>query len=259
MALKAIVTSISDVPDPLREHYAEKDGKFILSVESVGGVALEDVGGLRTALSKERESRQIAEKTIKAWEGLDPDDTRERLAKYDELSKLDPTKEADRIVSERVKAWGEKEGKRLAAEIGTRDQKIGKLESAYRKVTVTQAATQAISEAKGRVKPLLPHVEAVTRVRETADGSYAVEVLDAAGNVRIGDSQGNSFTIAQLVAEMKSDPEFAPLFEGHNAAGSGATSGGANRNAAGAHSGAGQQNQTPTQRIAEGLRSLGKR
>jgi hypothetical protein len=157
-----------------------------------------------------------------------------------------------------VKAWSEKEGKKFAAEIETRDQKIGKLAGAYRKVTVTQAATQAISEAKGRVKPLLPHVEAVTRVRETADGSYAVEVLDAAGNVRIGDSQGNPLTIAQLVAEMKTDEEFAPLFEGHNAGGSGAPPGGANRNAGGGHGGGGQ-NMTPTQRIAEGLRSLGKR
>lgn len=258
MALKATVNTLNDVPETLREHYAEKDGKFILSVESVGGVSLEDVGGLRTALSKERESRQTADKTLKAWEGLDPEDTRDRLAKYDELSKLDPSKEADRIVTERVKAWGEKEGKRLTAEIETRDQKIGKLEGAYRKVTVTQAATQAISEAKGRVKPLLPHVESVTRVRETADGSYAVEVLDAAGNVRIGDSQGNPLTIAQLIAEMKDNDDFSPLFEGHNAGGSGAPSGGANRNAGGGH-GSNNQNMTPTQRIAEGLRSLGKR
>jgi hypothetical protein len=46
MAIKAILEKLDDAPEALREHYTEKDGKFILSASNpVGGYALEDVTG----------------------------------------------------------------------------------------------------------------------------------------------------------------------------------------------------------------------
>ena len=40
MAIKAILDKLDDAPEALREHYTEKDGKFVLGVEPVGNYAI---------------------------------------------------------------------------------------------------------------------------------------------------------------------------------------------------------------------------
>ena len=49
MALKAVVDV---VPAGLEEHYIADGDKFRLSVESAGGLSLEDVGGLKRVLAE---------------------------------------------------------------------------------------------------------------------------------------------------------------------------------------------------------------
>ena len=83
------------------------------------------------------------------------------------------------------------------------------------------AATSAIAEAKGSVELLLPHVLANTRVKETDDGDFVVEVVDAKGNVRIGDSKGAPMDLKGLVAEMRQHETFARAFEGDGHSGTG--------------------------------------
>lgn len=72
MALKQVYDLQTDIPAGFQEHYVEKDGKWWLQTDPV----LEDVSGLKTALTQERTLRRDAEKTVSdmkvKFEGVDP-------------------------------------------------------------------------------------------------------------------------------------------------------------------------------------------
>ena len=63
--LKAMLDSLEGISDGDKGHYVEKDGKFFLDVGPVGGWALEDVAGLKTALGTERDSTKKATDSLK--------------------------------------------------------------------------------------------------------------------------------------------------------------------------------------------------
>ena len=54
-----------------------------------------------------------------------------------------------------------------------------------------------------------------------SDGKFRPEVVNAEGNPRVGDSDGNPMTILQYVQEMKTQTTFAAGFPGANSSGSG--------------------------------------
>jgi len=220
MPLKAVVETIDAVPEAERSLYAEHEGKFVLQVEPVNGYALENVEGLKTTFSKEMTKRKELEKTLLKYKDIDPERAREALARLEELGNIDPTKEADKIISERLEA-----AKRQLVEKHNKDMeplqgRIGHLTKTVESLLVDQNATAEIAEAKGSVPLLLPHVKANTRVREV-DGRYVVEVVDKDGNARIGNSNGDLMTIKQLVQEMRQSEAFGRAFEGSGHTGSG--------------------------------------
>lgn len=221
MAIKAIVTKLDDAPEALREHYAEKDGKFYLAVEPVDGYALEDVSGLKSALGAERTEREKLQAAVVKFKDIDPDKAREALAKLEELGSIDPAKEADKLANTKFEAAKAQLLEKHSQEIGERDGRIKKLTDAMDKLVRQAAATAAIAEAKGSVELLLPHVLNHTRVKETDDGEFVVEVVDAKGNVRIGDSKGAPLDLKGLVAEMRQSETFSRAFDGDGHSGTG--------------------------------------
>ena len=60
MALKQVYDVQTDVPAAFAEHYVEKDGRWHLVLDPPA----EDVTGLKTALTTERNLRRDAEKTV---------------------------------------------------------------------------------------------------------------------------------------------------------------------------------------------------
>jgi hypothetical protein len=74
MALKAVLAQQSDVPELLRDHYVEKDGQWFLQTDPPP----EDVTGLKSALTHERNLRRDAEKAFSdmkiKFEGVDPEE-----------------------------------------------------------------------------------------------------------------------------------------------------------------------------------------
>jgi hypothetical protein len=230
MSLKAIVETIDVVPEAARGFYQEQDGKFILQVEPVDGFALEDVAGLKSTLGKELTLRKKLEKDVLKFKDIDPDKARDALAKLEELGSLDPAKEADKIANTKFEAAKAQLLERHNGELQTRDGKIGKLTKTVENLLIDQAATAALAEAKGSVDLLLPHVQRHTRVRENDDGSFVVEVVDKAGNARIGNGRGDPMTIKELVQEMRQSDAFGRAFEGSGQSGSGTrpNSGGGN-------------------------------
>lgn len=222
MALKAILDSIDDAPDALREHYTEQDGKFVLAVEAVGGFALEDVSGLKSALGKERTTREKLERDVVAFKDLDPDKARKALTELEELKAIDPAKEADKIASAKFEAAKTQLLEKHNADLTEREGRIKTLSGAVDGLVREQRATAAIAEAKGAVDLLLPHVLRFTRTVEK-DGKFSVEVIDAEGNGRIADSKGSPMTIKDLVAEMRGSETFGRAFDGDGQSGSGKT------------------------------------
>lgn len=76
MALPQVYESLSDIPSGLQEHYAEKDGKWVLQTDP----QFEDVSALKGVLSQERNLRRETEKSLSdikiRYEGVDPDEFR---------------------------------------------------------------------------------------------------------------------------------------------------------------------------------------
>lgn len=220
MGLKAIVENLDGVPEAARGFYKQADGGFVLDVEPVNGFALEDVTGLKTALGKERSTRERLERDVVKFKDIDPDKAREALARLDELSKLDPAKEADKIANTKFEAAKAQLLQRHEGEIAEREKRIGHLTKAVEELMVDAVATQALAEAKGSVELLLPHVRSHTRVKE-ADGKFVVEVVDRDGNARIADAKGTLMDIKGLVAEMRASDVFGRAFEASGNSGSG--------------------------------------
>jgi hypothetical protein len=85
MALKKVIAALSDVDESLQALYVEKDGKYVLDIESDG----DDRRGLTSALDKERRSRAAAEKALKDLRAqlgdMDPVRAREAIKTIAEL------------------------------------------------------------------------------------------------------------------------------------------------------------------------------
>ena len=222
MTIKAIVETTDGMDETLAQLYEPMDdGGFRLAVEPAGGYELQDISGLKSALEKERGRASKLERDIKKFADIDPEKAREALAKWEELADLDPAKEADRMAQEKVEAIRRQLQEKSSAEIKTREDRIGQLTSVLQETLIDREATGALAEAKGSVDLLLPHVQRYTRVKETDNGRFAVEIVDGEGNARIKDSSGAPMTIKDLVAEMRASEKFGRAFEASGQSGAG--------------------------------------
>jgi len=219
--LKAVVEKIEDAPETVRSFYkARDDGKFVLSVEESDGYALENISGLKSALGKERSTREQLERDVVKFKDIDPDKAREALEKWAEFQAIDPAKEADKIANTKFEAARDQLVKSHEAALKPVTDRNAKLEAAVDGLTRKQQATAAIAAAKGEVGLLLPHVLPQTKVKENDSGEFVVEVVDASGATRFG-AKGEPMTVAELVAEMKASETFARAFDGEGHSGSG--------------------------------------
>lgn len=234
-ALKAVVDTIDAVPEPVRDFYTPKDGKFVLGVEGVNGLELADVGKLSTALKTERQAAKAAAESLKAFEGLDPAAARTAISTLAELGDLKDLKSLDEKLAVREKQLAEKFGAdkksletKFAAERDTLSKTVDSLTTQIGNDRIESSATRAISEAKGAVELLLPVIKASTRVRRDAtSGRVVVEVVDANGEVRDSPAAGSTdpMTVKELVEELRNNPAYARAFDGSGASGGGAAGG----------------------------------
>lgn len=162
-----------------------------------------------------RELKAMKEK-VKGFDGVDPEKYRELVAAAEEAEQ------------KRAKAAGDWEARekqiveKHAKELDTLKKELSDAEAVIAEHLIDATAAQAISEAKGAVKVLLPHIKAHTKiVRE--NGKRHVQVVDANGVQRVADGKGTAMTISMLVDELKADPDFARNFEGSGSSGGGAS------------------------------------
>lgn len=205
--LKAVLDTLDGLPEAQKDLYDEgEDGKFHLLAEGV-----EDVGGLKSALDKERKARKDAEAKLKKVGDFDPDEYERLKAESEERAEKEG--DVEKKLTNAQKKF-DRDKADLEAKILARDKKIHQL-------VAENVAKDAIEAAGGKPKVLLPHILASTKVIEE-DGDFVAIVTDQKGNERPAKSGDKRFTLEDLVLELKADEEFAGAFNGTGASGSGA-------------------------------------
>jgi hypothetical protein len=227
--LKLVVSSLDDVPEDVRGRYeADADGKtWRLQVE------MDDENNpvpLKRALARARTEKDAAEKALKLYQEEIPDldeyrEVKAKLAKLEAQGKGDSPKAEEletRLAALRaeLEAGYAKESKKDKAARKEAEERADAATANLERILLTGEATRAIAGAKGRVKPLLPSVLPHLKAVEV-NGERVVRVYKG-GEERLNPKTGDPMTADELVAEMKGQDDYAPLFEGSQAQGSGA-------------------------------------
>lgn len=229
MPLKALLDSLdglSDAEKALYKPVAEGDhaGKFMLDVEPVAGLSLENVTGLKNALSTTKSELETSKEALKGFDGLKlkPSVIKEKLSKLERLEKIDPETEAGRLAEEKINARLEEVNRGHSREIEKREGRERTLMSQVEKLLIDNQAAAAIAKHKGTPELLIPVLRPRLKVEE-ADGQFAVKVLDEKGaqEFAIHDSKAVPATIEDLVCKFKADPVYGRAFEGSGQSGTG--------------------------------------
>ena len=205
--LQAVVSSLDDVPESIREHYEEDpsgDG-FILKVD--GHFA--DASGLKKVnTSLKAEVAKLKRRLAKFADVGDPDDVaamRERLAELEEAS---ATGAGD---WERAKAQLTDRHNREQAKSAER---VRALESRLERVLKHDAALQAVTAANGIPEALLHHVVDHIELVEDDEGELVARARGLDGT--------EVETIGALVQQMRESQKYDWGFKPNGATGGGA-------------------------------------
>ncbi len=261
------VEALEGVPEKYRGLYAagegDNAGKFSL-IPAAAGIVADLLGNQETLLgvrndkkkvTDENAERRLASKAIEEFAvsvGLEAGDDGMMAALkafVDDLQGQIKGGKEIKINMEKVNAEADR---RVATVTETKDGELTEMRSALSKHLISDAASRALAEHKGSIDLLLPHVLASCKMVRKDNGDYGVTVLDAQGDARL-DSAGGFLGVGGLVQEMKTQDKFGRAFESEAAPGAGAQPGSMNRSTvrAGVQ---GEQNLTPTQKIALGLK-----
>lgn len=213
MPLSLTVDTLDSVPEPLRDHYVEKDGKFQLAVDGI-----EDTSGLKSALEAERKNAREAAKLAKAYRdlGMSADDIRSLVAEKEEAARQKAEKEGnfDAILKQHQSKW-EKEKADLETKLNA------SLESEKGAVIGTKlmaALTKAGATEEGI--DLLPDRLAARIRYEMEDGRRALHILSASGETPMaGSEKDGTASFDDLVKEAVT--KWPSLFKGTGAGGGG--------------------------------------
>ena len=209
--------SLDTVPEDFRGLY-EQEGDVYRISENAKTVT-RAIDGLHGALKKSRtEAKALRGKTVDLSALTEYGETPEEIAttfseRLKELSSKQPN--LDKMRSE----WAVAHKKELEAV----SARATGLEQQLHTVLVTNAATNAIAAAQGNTKLLMPFVSGQIKLVES-NGRPMAAVVDDDGEVRYSPTTGAPLTPAELVNEMKSQEEFAPLFKATTPAGGGSNS-----------------------------------
>ncbi len=108
MALEVVYDKKEDIPEGFDSLYTERDGKFHLT--GINGIKTqEDIDRLQTSLQKERHDHKETRQKLRAFDGLDPTEAREKLDEYPALkefydNKGDVKEQVENLVTKRLQA-----------------------------------------------------------------------------------------------------------------------------------------------------------
>ncbi len=176
-----------------------------------------EVEGLKRNQSEALKEAKAAREKLKAYEGVDAEEFKRLKQASEEAEKtnLEAKGQWQALQSQMTKKMDDL-AKVHAAE-------VARYRSTVEQHLIDAEATRELAAHSDSPGLLLPHVKARMQVIEQ-DGRFVARVVDAQGNVRIGNGSGAApMTLAELMEEMKQDKTFAPAFRGTGSTGGGAT------------------------------------
>ncbi len=227
-ALPLSVEKLDDVPEAQRSLYVEKDGKHVLDV-----TGLEDTGGLKSALQKERDAAKANAKALKElqerFNGIDPDKVREMMGK------LDQDGEAALIAAGKIDEVVAKRSEKLRLELQKQvDAAHGEAKAASERASKFSQRVLDNHIRAAAIKAGL-HQHAVEDALFRARGMFSLNddgdaiQLGADGTVILGKDGKTAFTPLEWLEGMKETaPHWFPAgSSGGGSSGSGGGTGGA--------------------------------
>ena len=242
MALPSKLATLEGLDEVVAKEYKKVGEEFVLQVDKVGGLGLEDVSGLKSTAEALRSEKKTLEKEIKTVEktlsdhrekfaDLDPQTAKDAIEKLKTVSEWDGDKKIAEAVKLAVTESEAKSKERTDALLTKHNEKVTTLTTDFdnsqgqlRTALVTSRIIEAIAKHGGDSVLLMPHVERQVDMTKSDDGKWHSQVLNAEGKPRIGDAATNAdMTIDELIVEMKANPTYAPCFDGVGSTGSGHT------------------------------------
>ena len=225
--LKAVYEAADEIPENLREYYAESDaGGYILSVSDESGYALENVQGLKSTLGKLKDRATKAEEGLKQYSaiGRSPQELAEALQQLESL-RITQGEESEAI--SRMKAELDNVKRSARENIEQATAPIQSLADArmeqIKDLLIDSQLQNAIIEAGGNPRLLMPILKNEVRARTDEDGKVIVEIVDADGTPRVKGKDLAPMGFADLVAERRNDPDLAVAFKANGHSGGGTT------------------------------------
>ncbi len=238
------VTELAAVPDAYKGLFEEGTNEAGETVHKVAGFAkglvadhlssvkvITDLRAEKKTVTDENAKRRIAGKVVDDWAqtlGLEVGDDGPVPALTTFVTDLQSSVKNGKEVSinlDKIKA--DFDG-RMTTAIAAKDAEIVDLNTVISKTLISDAATLALSNAKGSIELLLPHVERQCKVVRNDTGAFSVQVLDAQGDARL-DANGSFMGVLALVEEMKGQEKFARGFDSGVKPGTGVTPGALSR------------------------------
>ncbi len=172
--------------------------------------------GLKTALQKSRAEirdveRREREKHKKTLEMLGAESADEVPLKLEELRRAGTNSSAAEEVFRRRET-------ELRNNLQAKDAELVRVKRDFNDRVVGEEVTRAIAAAKGNVRTLLPHVRNAVALKEEG-GRHFTRILDQDGEIRYG--ANGPMSVDEYVAELRTDADFAGLFQGSGSTGSG--------------------------------------
>lgn len=212
MPLKAKLANLDGLDDSVAALYRQEgegeDAFYVLNVENAEGVEFGDASTLHSELIEIRQRRKELERTLKEFEGLDPEKVHEALAMLDNHR---PEEEAQRYVDAEV----EKRKQAMEAEVEAARQDAVTWKQRMRKLVVGDAIEKAAARA-GFVSPkLMARLQDQLSIGvERRDDSFEAVPVDSHGRRRLaasGDGRVHPMTLDEYMRELSRLPEYAEL------------------------------------------------
>jgi hypothetical protein len=178
---------------------------------------LEEKEALRAAKEQVLTEAKKAKKALENYNGVDPEKYRELLAASEEAERKKATAEGD------FKALEKQLVERHQSELGERDKKVSKLQSALEKRAIRAELQAALVKAKAYPEEMDLLVERgarFARMKET-DDDYVAYIADKDGNPLVADGKGTPMDFNTFV-ETTLKSQYPRLFEGTGSSGGGA-------------------------------------
>jgi len=231
MALDAFYEAEANIPEALKEHYVKNDasGHFILALNQAGdGWAVENVNGLKSALSKQQERAKKAETVLKGFSDLGMEAS-EITALNEELTALRAGGgDVDKRVTElqrQVDAQKAAHKSEVEKSVAPHLQRSTALEKQLTQTLVDHTLDAMIVKHKGEPvllnRALRDFVKVDVAEDLTADNPFSFSVVDSDGTPRIKSADMLPMSIEELVVEAKTNEQFARAFDAADSSGGG--------------------------------------